>query len=90
MVLSAVAMPSQAGSLGNGSAGSGQAGFKTLQQFRYEADAEKHCLNDEVVWGSSENPGKFYIKDAGPQRIGGFYACKAEARTAGYEIVTGK
>ncbi len=86
--LAAVAIPAAAGSHGNGSAGSGMS-FRALQQFRFEADAKKHCGSDAVVWGSSENRGKFYADGVGPQRIGGFYACMAEARSAGYQIVTG-
>lgn len=93
LVMSATVLPCQAGSTGNGTAGSGQARFNNgmgLQQFRYETDAQKHCANDSIVWGSSANPGKFFTKGAGPQRVGGFFACMAEARNAGYAIVTGQ
>lgn len=93
LAMASTVLPCQAGSTGNGSAGSGQARFNNgmgLQQFRLEADAQKHCANDPVVWGSSANPGKFFTKDAGPRRVGGYFACMAEARSAGYEIVTGQ
>lgn len=89
--IAALAAPAQAGSAGNGSAGSGVAGLQNgagLQQFRYEADAHAHCPADVVVWGSSANRGVFYVDGAGPRRVGGYYACMAEARKAGYQIVT--
>ena len=76
------AAPAQAGSHGNGAAGSG------FPQYRYQADAQKGCAGDTVVWGSSEHPRIFYVDGVGPQRIGGFYACMAVARKAGMQIVT--
>jgi len=39
-----------------------------------------------LFWGSSAHKGIYYIKGAGPQRIGGFYACKADVKKAGYKI----
>jgi hypothetical protein len=74
------AMPVQAGSAGNGAAGGG------FPQYRYEADAKKNCRNDKVVWGSSAHRGVFYIEGTGPQRIGGFYACMADAKKAHMQI----
>ena len=76
-------MPVQAGSAGNGAAGNG------FPQYRYEADAKKYCANDKVVWGSSANRGVFYLEGTGPQRIGGFYACMADAKKAHMQIQPG-
>ncbi len=80
---------SWAGSMGNGSATSGMQGV-SLQQFRNESDAKKHCPGDTVVWGSSANRGIFFTSGAGPYssragqqvRIGGFYACEADVKKA--------
>ena len=91
---SATAMPTQAGSAGNGTAGTGLPQFKNLSLFRHEADAQKQCPADKVVWGSSEHIGAYYVKGAGPyydrgagpQRITGYYACMADAKKAGYQI----
>lgn len=91
--ISSFVIPCHAGSTGNGTAGSGQERFgngMNLQQFRYEADAKKHCPTDSIVWGSSTNPGKFFTYNAGPERVGGFYACMRDAQSAGYEIVNGQ
>ena len=73
-------LPAQAGSTGNGTAGSG------FSQYTYEADAIRLCKGDTVVWGSSAHKGIYYVKGAGPQRIGGAYACKADVKKAGYKI----
>jgi len=75
-----VAVSALAGSTGNGTAGSG------FPQYTYEADANRLCKGDTVVWGSSANIGIYYVKGAGPQRIGGFYACMADVKKAGYKI----
>jgi len=75
-----VAVSALAGSTGNGTAGSG------FPQYTYEADANRLCKGDTVVWGSSANKGIYYVKGAGPQRIGGFYACMADVKKAGYKI----
>ena len=77
------AMPVRAGSTGNGTAGGG------FPQYRYEADAKKNCRNDKVVWGSSAHRGIFYAEGTGPQRIGGFYACMADAKKAHMQIQGG-
>jgi len=92
--MAGAAMPAQAGSAGNGTAGSGMAQFQNgmnLPLYRYEADAERLCKGDTVVWGSSANKGIYFVKGAGPyssagQRIGGFYACMADAKKGGYKI----
>jgi len=79
------AVSAQAGSTGSGMAGSG------FPQYTYEADANRLCKGDTVVWGSSANKGIYYVKGAGPytasgQRIGGFYACMADVKKKGYKI----
>ena len=88
------AMSAQAGSAGNGTAGDGLPQFKSLSLYRYEADAQKQCPIDKVVWGSSAHIGVNFVKGAGPYhdagagpvRVGGFYACMADAKKAGYQI----
>lgn len=75
------AAPAWAGSMGNGTAGSG------FPQYRLHADAVKGCKGDTVVWGSAAHRGVYYVDGVGPQRIGGFYACKSDAKKAGYTIV---
>ena len=81
----ATALPVQAGSTGNGTAGSG------FSQYTYEADANRLCKGDTVLWGSGANKGIYFVKGAGPyspagKRVGGFYACKADVTKAGYKI----
>ena len=78
-------LPAQAGSTGNGTAGSG------FPQYTFEADASRLCKGDTVVWGSSANKGVYFTKGDGPysaagKRIGGFYACMADVKKAGYKI----
>jgi hypothetical protein len=79
-VAAGAALPAGAGSTGNGAAGTG------FPQYTYEADATRLCKGDTVVWVSSQHKGIYYAKGAGPQRIGGFYACKADVKKAGYKI----
>jgi len=80
------AIPAQAGSSGgNLMAGSG------FPQYTYEADANRLCKGDTVVWGSGAHKGIYYLKGAGPytatgQRYGGFYACMADVKKKGYKI----
>jgi hypothetical protein len=74
------AMPSWAGHAGNGAAGSG------FPQYTSRADADRNCAGDTVVWGSSENKGVYYVDGAGPKRVGGFYACMAAVKKAGYQV----
>ena len=78
------ALPALAGSTGNGTAGSG------FSQYTFEADAIRLCKGDTVVWGSSANKGVYFLKSDGPyyggKRIGGFYACMADVKKAGYKI----
>jgi hypothetical protein len=84
MVASAT-LSAQAGSTGNGTAGSG------FSQYSFETDANRLCKGDTVVWGSSANKGIYFVTGAGPytatgKRIGGFYACMADVKKAGYKI----
>ena len=79
-----VATPALAGSHGNGSATIGRA---NIPQYRFQADAERECKGDAVVWGSSERRGVFFAAGAGPTHVGGFYACMAVAQKAGYQII---
>jgi hypothetical protein len=83
--IAGAAAPSHAGSTGNGTAGSG------FPQYTYEADANRLCKGDTVVWGSGANKGIYFVKGAGPytasgQRFAGFYACMADVKKAGYKI----
>lgn len=84
------AVPARAGSTGNGTAGFGLPQYKDLSMYRYEADAQRLCKGDTVVWGSSAIIGIYYVKGDGPysngQRVGGNYACMGEAKKAGYKI----
>ena len=85
------AIPAHAGSTGNGTAGFGLPQYKDLPMYRYEADANRLCKGDPVVWGSSQNIGIYFVKGSGPhsatgQRAGGYYACMSEAKKAGYKI----
>lgn len=85
VVVMATALPAQAGSTGNGTAGSG------FSQYTFEADAIRLCKGDTVVWGSAANKGIYFVKGAGPysatgKRVGGFYACEADVKKAGYKI----
>src|SRR5476649_2157352 len=59
MVASAT-LSAQAGSTGNGTAGSG------FSQYTYETDANRLCKGDTVLWGSSANKGIYFVKGAGP------------------------
>jgi hypothetical protein len=85
-----VATPAVAGGTGNGSAGSGLANHGNgadIPQYRNQADAEKLCKGDTVVWGSSAQRGVFFAAGAGPAHVGGFYACMTVAQKAGYQII---
>jgi hypothetical protein len=55
-----------------------------VHRFKTEAAAQKHCPNDEIVWGSSR--GTYYPKESplyGKSR-GGAYVCAREAYAAGW------
>jgi hypothetical protein len=79
--VAAGAPPARAGSAGNDAAGIG------FPQYTYEADANRLCKGNTVVWGNSAHKGVYYVKGAGPQRIGGLYACKGDVKKAGYKIL---
>ena len=93
-VTAGATLPAQAGSTGNGTAGFGLPQYKDLAMYRFQADAQRLCKGDTVVWGSSANIGIYFVKGSGPyydrgsgpQRVGGFYACMADAKKAGYKI----
>src|SRR5258708_39509824 len=76
-VAAGAALPARAGSTGNGAAGTG------FPQYIYEADANRFCKGDTVVWGSSAHKGIYYVKGAGPQRIGGVSPRKADVKKSG-------
>ena len=91
IVIGAAPLPALAGSTGNGTAGFGLPQFKDLPMYRFEADAQRLCKGDTVVWGSSQNIGIYFVKGHGPYsptgaRIGGYYACMGQAKAAGYKI----
>jgi hypothetical protein len=73
-------LPAQAGTAGNGTAGTG------FSQYTYEADANRLCKGDTVVWGSAAHRGIYYVKGVGPKHMGGYYACMADVKKAGYKI----
>ena len=55
-----------------------------VHRYKTEAAAQKHCPNDEIVWGSSR--GTYYPKESrlyGKSR-GGAYACAREAYAGGW------
>ena len=55
-----------------------------VHRFKTEAAAQKHCPQDEIVWGSSR--GTYYPKEShlyGKSR-GGAYVCAREAYAAGW------
>ncbi|MBR0874957.1 hypothetical protein JQ633_31685 [Bradyrhizobium tropiciagri] len=56
-----------------------------LTPFRYEAQAQRHCPGDTVVWLNFKS-GRYYLK--GQQRyamgLDGNFVCRSEARDSGY------
>ena len=55
-----------------------------VHRFKTEAEAQKHCPKDEIVWGSSR--GTYYPKEShlyGKSK-GGAYVCAREAYAAGW------
>jgi hypothetical protein len=80
------AAPALAGGTGNGSAGSGQAlhgNGADIPQFTYQADAERLCKGDTVVWGSSAHPGVFFTLAAdGRMAAGSTPAWQSRGRRA--------
>ncbi|WP_128925684.1 hypothetical protein [Bradyrhizobium guangxiense] len=66
-------------------AGSGEALATPLTPFRYEAQAQRHCPHDKVVWLDFRK-GVYYRK--GQKRYGqgfdGSFVCQSEARGSLY------
>lgn len=56
-----------------------------LTPFRYEAQAQRHCPGDTVVWLDFRR-GRYYLKGQSRYARGfdGSYACSNEARDSGY------
>jgi hypothetical protein len=58
---------------------------QTLTPFRYEAQAQRHCPGDAIVWLDFKK-GRYYLK--GQQRYAsgytGSFVCGNEARHSGY------
>ena len=56
-----------------------------LTPFRYQAQAQRHCPDDSVVWLDFRR-GRYYLK--GQKRYGlgftGSFVCRGEARASGY------
>ncbi|WP_284947403.1 hypothetical protein [Acidisoma cladoniae] len=59
-------------------------GLGTHHRFTSVAAANGQCPGDTIVWHSG--PGMSYVMPGTPAygKSGGFYACKAEADTAGF------
>jgi len=58
---------------------------KTLTPFRYEAQAQRHCPVDTVVWLDFRS-GRYYLKGQRRYASGhtGSFVCRNEARDSGY------
>jgi hypothetical protein len=56
-----------------------------LSSFRYEAQAQRHCPNDAVVW-LDFNRGVYYLKEQRRYARGasGSFVCRDEARASRY------
>jgi hypothetical protein len=65
--------------------GAGQAAATPLSPFRYEAQAQRHCPEDTVVWLDFRK-GIYYFKRQSRYGRGstGSFACREEARSNGY------
>jgi len=53
--------------------------------FRYEAQAQRHCPGDTVVWVDFRK-GRYYLKGQRRYALGhaGSFVCRNEARQSGY------
>jgi hypothetical protein len=62
-----------------------QAGATPLTPFRYEAQAQRHCPDDTVVWLDLPR-GVYYLKGQKRYARGasGGFVCRGEARDNGY------
>ncbi|MGY3440594.1 MULTISPECIES: hypothetical protein [unclassified Bradyrhizobium] len=56
-----------------------------LTPFRYEAQAQRHCPGDSVVWLDFHR-GRYYLKEQRRYAKGfsGSFVCRNEARESGY------
>jgi hypothetical protein len=65
--------------------GATNAAATPLSPFRYEAQAQRHCLNDAVVWLDFAK-GVYYLKGQKRYARGatGSFVCRDEARGSGY------
>ncbi|MHC2336505.1 hypothetical protein [Bradyrhizobium sp. USDA 4454] len=56
-----------------------------LTPFRYEAQAQRHCPGDSVVWLDFRR-GRYYLKEQRryAKGFGGSFVCRNEARESGY------
>lgn len=56
-----------------------------LTPFRYEAQAQRHCPGDAVVW-LDFHAGRYYLKGQRRYASGhrGSFVCRSEARGSGY------
>ena len=56
-----------------------------LTPFRYEAQAQRHCPGDTVVWVDFRK-GRYYLKGQRHYAVGraGSFVCRNEARHSGY------
>jgi len=66
-------------------AGSGEALATPLTPFRYEAQAQRHCPHDQVVWLDFRK-GVYYAKSQKRygQGFDGSFVCRSEARESFY------
>jgi len=66
-------------------AGSGEALATPLTPFRYEAQAQRHCPHDQVVWLDFRK-GIYYAKNQKRygQGFDGSFVCRSEARESFY------
>ena len=58
---------------------------QSLTPFRYGAQAQRHCPDDEVVWLDFRR-GRYYLKGQRRYATGftGSFVCRNEARNSGY------
>lgn len=58
---------------------------QTLTPFRYEAQAQRHCPGDTIVWLDFRR-GRYYLKGQRRYALGytGSFVCRNEARNSGY------
>lgn len=56
-----------------------------MTPFRYEAQAQRHCPDDEVVWLDFRR-GRYYSRGQKPYGEGtaGSYVCRKEAKASGF------